>query len=441
MHHNLGFACAAGLGLIISFGAAHGEQRYARDHPDTLSAPLSAEAYTDAVLAHNASLEAARQVVLAALSRIKPAGALDDPTLALSLAPRTLGGPSGIGSDIEVSQALPWWGTLDARSAAAGAEAEAANHDFDAVKLRLAAMARGLFSDWIYLHRALEINAANEALLTELRNSARIRYASGQGAEEDVLQADVERAMLRQARLDLEREQTSTQARMNALLDRDPHAAIPEPGDLPAPPLLPAEEVLAQRALAHPQLQMLEAEQRIAEAQERLADKERYPKFTASAGYNSMWSDPAMRPMVGLSFTVPLQQDKYRAAVDAARAEGHRAAAALDDQRDATLTELAAVYAATLDAACSLTLYRDELVPLAHNTLEVARTEYGSGRGDFLNFLTAERHRLDTELGLARVQSEYFERLAELERITGGGVLAPRSATPNATSGATDTQE
>jgi outer membrane protein TolC len=241
--------------------------------------------------------------------------------------------------------------------------------------------------------------------------------------------------MLRQARLDLEREQTSTQARMNALLDRDPHAAIPDPGDLPAPPPLPAEELLAERALTHPQLQMLEAEERSAEAQERLADKERYPKFTASAGYNSMWSDPAMRPMVGLSFTVPIQQGKYRAAVDAARAEGHRAAATLADQRAATLSDLATVYAGTLDAARSLTLYRDELVPLARSTLEVARTEYGSGHGDFLNVLTAERHRLDTELGLARVQSEYFQRLAELERITGGGVLAPRCTPSHATFG------
>jgi cobalt-zinc-cadmium efflux system outer membrane protein len=432
-------ASASAIALLSTMAAAFAADPAARDAPTSLPSPLSADAFIAAVLAHNASLEASREAVLAAIAKVKPAGTLDDPMVSASVAPRTFGALSGIGADVEVSQTLPWWGTLDARAAAARAEAEAASHDSDALKLRLAAVARGLFSDWIYLHRAFEINLANESLLTELRNTARIRYAAGQGAEEDVLQADVERAMLREARLELEREQTSIQARMNALLDRDPHASIPDPSDLPAPPSLPAEEMLAQHVLAHPQLQMLEAEQDSAEAEERLAAKERYPTFTASAGYNSMWSDPAMRPMVGLSFTVPTQQGRYRADADAARARARRAAATLDDQRATALSDLAADYAAALESARSLALYRDELVPLVRSTLEVARTEYGSGRGDFLNILTAERHRLDTELGLARIQSQYFEQLAELERASGGGVLTPLRISHNGTSDTTNT--
>jgi len=63
-------------------------------------------------------------------------------------------------------------------------------------------------------------------------------------------------------------------------------------------------------------------------------------------------------------------------------------------------------------------------VPLARNTLEVARSEYGTGRGDFLNVLTAEQRRLETELGLARMQSDYYQRLAELDRLSGGGLLS-----------------
>jgi len=71
-------------------------------------------------------------------------------------------------------------------------------------------------------------------------------------------------------------------------------------------------------------------------------------------------------------------------------------------------------------------------VPLAQSTLDVARAEYGSGRGDFLNVLTAEQHRLATQLGLARVQSEYFRALAELDRASGGGLLESGSVEPSA---------
>ena len=365
-----------------------------------------------------------RQAVVAATARIKPAGALEDPVLSVSAAPRTFGSAMGAMGDIEISQALPWWGTLDARTQVARAEAEAATHDVEALRLRVAALARGAFSDWVFVHRALDINAANQTVLGELRNIARVRYATGQAPQQDVLQADVARTMLRQQSFELERQRTVMQARMNALLDRRPQEAMPQPAALPDVMALPAEEVLAERALAHPQLRQLQAEESAAKAREHLEEKERYPKFGVSAGYNNMWSEPAQRPMVGLSVTLPIDQEKYRSAIDAARAQARRSAATLEDQRASVLADLSAAYASTREAAQSLALYHDELVPLARTTLEVTRSEYASGRGDFLNVLTAEQHRLDTELGLARMQSEYYQRLAQLDQVSAGGLLA-----------------
>ena len=146
---------------------------------------------------------------------------------------------------------------------------------------------------------------------------------------------------------------------MNALLDRSPQSAIPEPSPLPDPWSIPAEEILAERALEHPRLQQLAAQQRAAEARQSLAEKERYPKFGLSAGYNNMWSDPTQRPVVGLSFTVPLDQGKYRAEIDAAHAEARRAAATLEDERASLLGDLSAAYAKVREAAQSIALYRD----------------------------------------------------------------------------------
>ncbi|MGH8267923.1 MAG: TolC family protein [Steroidobacteraceae bacterium] len=409
--------------LLVVLTTAQGAEPASRDGAPSLPAPLTSDTFTEAVLAHNASLEAMHQAVVAAAARIRPAGALDDPMLSVSAAPRTFGSAMGASGDIEVSQALPWWGTLEARAEVARAEAEAASHDLDASRLRLAALARGAFSDWVFIHRALEINTANQSVLADLRSIARVRYATGQAPQGDILQADVERSLLKQQRLEFERDQLTVQARMDALLELAPQAVVPAPAGLTAPASLPAEEVLAQRALAHPQLGQLEARERAAEAQQHLAEKERYPKFGLSAGYNNLWSDPAMRPMVGVSISVPLDQGKYRATIETARAEARRAASTLEDVRASLLADLSAAYASAKEAAQSVALYRDELVPLARTTLEVARTDYGSGRGDFLSVLTAEQHRLNTELTLARMQSEYFQRLAELERASDGGVL------------------
>ena len=431
-HRWMSLASGLAVGFLAAATAVAGPSSSTSEEP--LRAPLTAKAFTQAVLAHNASLEAMREAVVAAVAKVRPAGSLDDPMLSVSAAPRTFGTAGGPSGDVEVSQSFPWWGTLNARREVARANAEAMGQDFDALRLRLASLARGAFSDWVYAHRALEINSANLSVLTELRNVARIRYTTGQAPQEDVLQADVERAMLKQQRLEWERDLTVAQARMNALLDRPAQAEIPAAGELPATSALPAEEILARRALAHPQLEELAAEERAAEARQQLAEKERFPKFGVSAGYNSMWADPAMRPMVGLSITVPIDQGKYRAGIDAAHAEARRAASTLEDQRASLLADLSADYAAVREAQQSVALYRDELVPLARSTLGVARAEYGSGRGDFLNVLTAEQHRLDTELALARMQSEYFRALAELDRASGGGLLESRSAlTPEPT--------
>ncbi|MGH8176932.1 MAG: TolC family protein, partial [Steroidobacter sp.] len=394
------------------------------------------DAFTEAVLARNASLEAMRQAVVEAVAGIEPAGSLDDPMLMLSVAPNTWsnsGPPSGRGV-VQISQALPWWGTLDAREEAARAEAEAARYDLEALKLRLIAVAHGAFADWVFVHRSLEINADNQTVLADLRSIARVRYTTGQTLQQDVLQADVERTMLKHQALELERQRTTIQARMNALLNRRPEVEIPAPAELPSTLDLPPQEVLAERALAaHPQLQRLEAVRRAAEAQVRVEEKARYPQFRLNAGYNSLWEHEDLRPMVGISINVPFGQGKYEAAIDAARARTRRTASTLDDQRAMLLADLASAYAAVREATHSLALYRDELVPLARNSLDVAQADYGGGRGDFLNVLTAERHQLTVEFGLARLEAEYFRRLAELDRASGGALRSLASPSPTAT--------
>lgn len=437
-HHWKSCAIGVGLALVIPFGAVHSAEPPASSAQEPSAAnafePLSADAFTEAVLARNAGLEAMRQAVVEAVDGIEPAGSLDDPILTLSLAPNTWGSgpPSGRGV-VQISQALPWWGTLDAREEAARAEAETARQDLEALKLRLIAVAHGAFADWAFVHRSLEINAENQAVLADLRSIARVRYTTGQTLQQDVLQADVERTMLKHQALELQRQRTTIQARMNALLNRGPEMEIPPTADLSSTLDLPPQEVLAERALAaHPQLQRLEAVRRAAQARVQVEEKARYPQFRLNAGYNSLWENDDLRPMVGISINVPFGQGKYEAAIDAARARVRRTASTLEDQRAMLLAELASAYAGVREATHSLALYRDELVPLARDSLDVARADYGGGRGDFLNVLTAERRQLTVEFNLARLEAEYFRRLAELDRASGGALrtLPSSTATP-----------
>ncbi len=383
---------------------------------------FSAKALVEAALARNPGLDEVRAAVEAAESKVVPAGSLNDPMLSFTVAPNTFDTAMGTRGQIQVSQAFPWWGMLDAREDAARAKAKAAAQDVASLKLRLIAAVQGAYADWHYVHRALNINERSQALLTDLREVAKARYAAGRAIQQDVLQADVERTLLKQQVLELERQRTSIKARVNALLNRSPSAALPPPEDLATDTRLPPLPVLETLALEnHPMVQRLQYRQRAARANVTVAEKERYPEFKVMAGYNGIMDPVEKRAMIGVSISIPFDQSKRDAEVDGARAQVRRTEYALEDLQATLAGNLAAAYAAVEEARASLRLYRDELLPLANNTLAVARSDYGAGKGDFLNVIAAERNLLDTELRLARTEAMVFQRLAELGRLAGTG--------------------
>lgn len=379
---------------------------------------LTAPRLVEAVLAQNPGVEALRAAAEQATFQIGPAGALDDPTLTYSLAPETLDGR--LNQRIEFSQTLPWPGTLELREDAARSQARAADQTLADLRLEAAASAAAGFAEWHFVHRALEINEANQALLIELREVAETRYATGRATQQDVLQAEVEHARLQDQALELVRTRDSVQARLNALLNRDPERPLPPPAELPEPQAVPDFAALQQAALtSHPELERLQAERAASEAREGLAEKDFYPDFRVTTGYNSLWDEQEKRFTVGASINLPLDRSKYRAALDAAQAGANRARWQLQDRRAQLLAELQRARAELAEARDVITLHEERLLPLARENLAAAETDYRAGAGDFLNVITAENQKLATELGLERARADYARRLAELERWTG----------------------
>lgn len=425
--------CSCLLGAASSLPLSVVAPAFAQEDALPENEPLTPERLVTAVLERNPSLEAQRAAMEEAAARVKSAGALDDPMLSVGLAPRTVGNSIGTRGDLGVSQALPWWGTRAARTALARANAEAAAQDVQALALRLRATAQSAFADWRYIDAALAVNQHHQALYAELREAAKARFASGLAPEQDVLQADVERTMLRQEALELRQQKLATQSAINALLNRPGDAPLPPAAPLPPPSELPPLPALAAFSLEqHPDVRQLQSQQRAASEEMVLAEKSRFPNFQVSADYNSMWDNSVQRPMVGVSINVPLNQDKRRADMDAARARMHRSVAALTDLTAHLRGELTTAYAAVQEMRESLTLYRDQLAPLANSTVAVSRSEYAAGQGRFVDVITAEHNWFDAELGLARAEAQLYQRLAELGRLAGTSVPIelPRAGHP-----------
>lgn len=408
--------------LMVSLGAAGDPTPAAADGGplDGLS-HLTARALAEAVMARNPGIKALEAAAEAAVFRIAPAGALDDPRLSYAVAPETAGGPRGLQQRLELSQPLPWPGKRALREEAARQRAAVAAEDMDALRLRAAAAAKSLAAEWAYVHRALEINHAHQALLQELGRVAEARYGAGRAGQQDVLQAEVARARLAAEAVTLERRRREARARINALLNRPPRAYVPPPAVLREPVPTPELARLRQGA-AHEHPALARARARIAEARARkdLADKDSYPDFRLMAGYNDLWEDPDKRWTVGVGINLPLDYGgKRSAARDAARAELIRRRWQLTEEETRLVAELETARAAVEETAALLGVYRDRLLPLAADSLAAARADYRAGGGSFLRVIDAEREQLRTEDGLARARADYHRRLAELERWVG----------------------
>lgn len=416
--------CAAVFyaGLALGVGPVWGDSPPREHAGPEAGQPLTAEQLAAWVLEANPGLVAIQAAAEAAAYRIDPAGSLDDPMLSYGGAPRTAAGSDrSLNEQIDFSQKLPWPGTLAAREAVARHEAEAIERDVDTLRLRITALAKSAYAEWRFVERALEIHHATVALLDDLIGAAEARYAAGRTLKQDVLQAEVERTDLTNQELRLLQQQTTAQARINALLNRPPDAPLLPAAPIRVLPATPDAEVLQQVALErHPELRRLDAQISANASRVTLAEKAFYPHFQVGVGYNTLWDEPDKRLTFGVSINVPLDRSKRQAELNRARAEVRQTEWALVERRAQLLAELAQARAEVVEMRDAVRLFEDRLVPLASEYLDAAIADYQSGTGAFLNVITAEQRKLATDLALARAGADYTRRLAELERWTGG---------------------
>ena len=396
---------------------------------------LSSNQLVSAILAANPQMEVVQAVWQAANSRIQQVSALDDPMLSHSFAPLTIGNrQSGFSQNTVISQKLPWPGKRRLRGEAAAFDADAANENIASLRLLLTATAKTLFADWYYIHRALEVNEINRSLLTEFHDIALDHYATGLASKQDALRAEVEMALLDHQKIALDRENRTLLAHLNRLLNRMPDSPLPVPSKLDAELLLPKPAALQELALrSRPELRELAARIKASKTRGDLAEKDFYPDFKVSAGYNNFWRQDQQRFIVGVEMNLPLDQDKRHAAEDEAHARIKQAEWQHIDRIAKIREDVQVAYELTIESLHVYKLHQDKLLPLANETLKAALSDYRSGSGDFLTLISSEQNLIKTQLQTDRALADMHRHLAELEQAVGR--VSPFSAiqaTPDA---------
>lgn len=408
------FRCVLSCFLLL-VGALPGAAQVEASERDPLAdlGRLERGVLVETVLERNPSLEAARQAWQAAVARPAQAGALADPRLSYGVAPLSIGSSDvDLGQELRVEQALPYPGLRPLRRAQAEAEAEAVLSDYRTAVLELASSAALLFEDYRLVHRAIEINQEHLRLVQDFQEVAAARYAAGLATQQDPILAEVEGAELLQRQAELEADRQELEARINALLHREPGLPLPVPAAAAAEPLpaLASPEGLEEAALAaRPEMARRLAELQARQAEVGLARGERKPDLGVMGSYNSMWMDTEHRFMVGVSVDLTV----WRRRIEAAEVEAAARAAQAKSEREHLAIEIRADVRGKLvrlaEKRRRLELFTDRLLPAVRDSIQAARAAFETGQASFLTVIEAER-------GLRRAQLGYEQAMADLRR-------------------------
>src|SRR5256884_202274 len=312
-------------------------------------------------------------------------------------------------ADVELSQEIPWPGSLGARSGVMRAAATGARAEEGPVRRDLTTTMAVAYYRLGYTVTALETLRHQRELLDAAVQLSTTRYATGVAPQSDPLQAKLARDRLRSEEFALESERVAALAGVNALRNRAPGDSVPVSSiDLAAlragaATQPPADSLVALALATHPRLA---ARRAAVDAATRTIQVERLgarPDFTLSAryGYRPVsfgFNFPDFfSAFVGVRLPIWAWRKQNRLA-DAARADSTGAAAGLRDaelQLSREVTEAAARVQASRQR---LALLVDGVLPNARGTVESVLRSYQVGRAEFLTLLSVEDARYRAEL-------------------------------------------
>jgi outer membrane protein TolC len=317
-------------------------------------------------------------------------------------------------------QQFPGPGKLRAQARAAAADSRGKYFAFESAALQTAyAVKQGYYRLW-FLEEKIRVDREMLRLLAELERIARAQNETGQATLQDVYRAQIEEDRLKTEIANLEDSRFPLQAQFKAALGLTRDQPVPPlPGRFEATTLdLTPEQILDTAFARNPQLKVLEAEVRQAQASLDLAYKARVPDFSLGLMADVKMSPVLYRPLA--TMTLPLWRDKIAAEIAAAQAGKHAAQARLTAGQINLTVDFAGKSFDYREVNRNLDLLREQLIPKAQRSLEIARSAYLSGKTDFFNLIDAERTLLEFRLSEIEARTQRELVLSDLSLLVAG---------------------
>ena len=381
------------------------------------SAPQVAALVAEA-LANSPDIGRAEAAARAEVARAPQVGSLPDPTLTLGIQNDGFNGIQ-IGTmetsywQVMLTQPVPWPGKLSAREAAARAQAGVAGAETARLRLATTAEVERAYVDLLVVRGQLALLAKLEVLWGEAEVMARTRYEVGQGAQSDLLRAQLERTRLRQRRVALEGEERTRLQGLNRLRVRPLEEPVATPRPLASfsdPVLRTVDEAVADAERRSPDLAISALAVVTADRRVDSARKEWFPDLAVTAGVmprgqiEPMWT-------VQLGITLPIW-GATRQSKGVEESQARREADLRGEEAVRQLVRLRAQERRTLTSAAlqTLDIYRGGILVQSDAAVRSTLAQYQVGKVTFPSVLEVLR-------GLVVDEGGYLDALAAAQRL------------------------
>jgi cobalt-zinc-cadmium efflux system outer membrane protein len=320
---------------------------------------------------------------------------------------------------VGASQELPYPGKLRLRGDVAERDADTKQAEIEVTKTSIADAIKADYLQLAYLQQTLGILQQNEAVLDQLIQDATAHYQVGQGMQQDVLQAQVNRTKIVKEITMHHQLMGQAQAHLKGLLSRDQDSPDVVTEDLTATPLRQtSDELLAMVRQNNPQIQVDASSIRTQDAQLASAKREGKPDF--EVGYIYQNTDRKYRDYYMFTLDVRIPRKK-RVSAEIAEATEKRSESekTLNAHLQEQLAEVQEGYVKAASDEELLKEYREGLIPQSDAAYRATLSAYASNREEFVHVLSYFTDLLSLKLEYAQTLVDHEAALAHLESLTG----------------------
>lgn len=323
---------------------------------------------------------------------------------------------------VGVRQTFPAWGSLEARGRAAAEDAASAQDASRARRQDVAAQVKRTYASYYAADQELHLHLEHVGLTSRVLELARLNQRTGHGSLQDILRLELELTRLHTDVARIERQQRSSRALLNSLMDRPTEAPLGPPEDLS---VTPSSDIAAlERSIDAARPEVAAAARGVRKSQALLdgaRQSARFPNIMVGVDYWYMPTFPdfhhAYGAMVGINlpWLSGRHRDEEREAEQTVAAERH----ALESTKNTVRYELRDAAARVDSARQSFTIIDQDLLAQAKRSLDATQAAYAAGQGDAVGLLDALRSYLQVRIERVRALAELASSQTDLERAAG----------------------